>query len=95
MLAPKRYIPNLKNFSTFPFFNMRVMDMKAWQLYLGQSTFVVVMGIIFFLLMELIKALGLGNQPVITAGIGGLKTLTTGAVDESTGEELVAGIMPA
>ena len=36
-LAPNRYLPNLKNMSTFPFFNMKVDQMKAWQLYLGQS----------------------------------------------------------
>lgn len=93
MLAPKRYIPDAKNFSTFPFFNMKVVDMKAWQLYLGQSTFVVVMGLIFYAIIEFLKILGLAEQPILKAGVDGLQSLATGQVDTTSGKGLLSTVM--
>ena len=93
MDARRRYLPKVKNISTFPFFTMKVVDLKAWQLYIGQSTFVIVMGIVFFAILEFLRILGVDNNSVVSKATEGLKSIATGNVNADTGASVMNSIM--
>ena len=87
-----RYIPAAGNFSTFPFFNLPIVQMKAWQLYLGQSAFVFVMGAFFWVLVRLLRALGLGANPLVQDTTRGLKKFATGTQSADAAEEIMSSV---
>lgn len=91
--ARSRFLPSVKNFQPFPFFNMRVSEMKAWQLYVGQSSFVLVMGIVFYIIMEVIRMLGFGENKYVKTAAQGLQSLATGSVDSGSGASFMSGML--
>ena len=87
----KRFIPNAKAIGKAPYFTMKVVDMKAWQLYVGQSLFLVVVGIIFWLLTTLLESLGVKNK-YIDSGISAVKSVTTGDVTSQSGVDALKSV---
>ena len=71
---------------------MRLVDMKAWQLYVGHSFFIVLIGLFFWLLFNLLSALGLKNK-TLTSGLHGIENLATGQVTADTGINYIKSVM--
>lgn len=81
-MAP-RIMPTAKGLMRFPYFNMFIVDMKAWQLYVGQSVFVVFVGLFFYLLMVFLRATGISSLPGVSKSVGIIKNLAAGEVDSN------------
>lgn len=55
---------NTNSIARFPYFNMKVADMKAWQLYVGFGPWMFVLVLAFMLLRKLIELVGLKSKAV-------------------------------
>ena len=87
----KRFIPNTKSIGKAPYFTMKIVDMKAWQLYVGQSLFLVVIGIIFWLLTTLLATLGVKNK-YIDSSVSALRDVATGDVTAQSGVDALKSV---
>jgi hypothetical protein len=87
----KRFIPNTKAIGKAPYFTMKIVDMKAWQLYIGQSLFLVVVGIIFWLLNSLLRSLGIKNKYIDTS-VSALRNVATGEVTSQSGIDVLKSV---
>ena len=72
---------------------MRVGEMKAWQLYVGQSLFLVLIGLFFFFLKSILSSIGVKNE-YVDKSIGAVESIATGSVTSSSGVDVVTGILP-
>ena len=84
----KRFIPTRNGIGKMPYFMMRVVDMKAWQLYVGQSLFLVVMGILFWLLNSVLASLGVDNR-YLKSGVSAVRSVATGGVTADSGVDVL------
>jgi hypothetical protein len=73
-----RIMPKLDSVAMFPYFTMPVAHMRAWQLYVGQTTWVIFLGLLFWLISALIEATPLNRSPALKKGVSTLKDLATG-----------------
>lgn len=87
----KRFIPNSKAIGHIPYFTMKLVDMKAWQLYVGQSLFLIVVGIVFWLLNSLLSSLGVKNKYIDT-GVNAIKSVATGDVSPESGVDALKSV---
>ena len=70
----------------FPYFTMPVAKMHGWQLYMGHSLFVVVVGLLAYLLVEALRALGSPDK--LIKGVKVVESVAAGNVSASTGEQI-------
>ena len=75
-------------------FEKKVKDMKAWQLYVGQSMWVFFIGILFFLLTMILRKLSLLNSPLVKKSYGVVESIATGTATSSDGKKFASGMMP-
>lgn len=87
----KRFIPNAKSVGTAPFFTMRLVDMKAWQLYVGQSLFIIFMGLLSWLIISGLNSIGLSNK-YVDSGLQSLTKVTAGDVTSNTAVDAVTSL---
>jgi len=87
----KRFIPNVNAIGKAPYFTMKLFDMKAWQLYVGQSLFLVVVGIIFWLFSTFLATLGVKNK-YIDGGVAVIRNVATGDVTSQSGVDLLKNV---
>ena len=87
----KRFIPNSNAIGKAPYFTMKLVDMRAWQLYVGQSLFLIMAGIIFWLLKTLLTTLGVTNR-YIDGGVAAVRNIATGDVTSQSGVELLKSV---
>ena len=73
--AKKQLAVTTKNVKSFPFFGMKVPNMKAWQLYAGQSLFFFTMGLIVLAVMEILRMVGVGDSKLVVGLRSGIKEL--------------------
>lgn len=71
-------LPTKKGLLMFPFFNMHVVNMKGWQLYVGQTVWVVAIGLFFYLLMLALNMTGIGKLPGVVKGVRATQSLMSG-----------------
>lgn len=64
--------------SSFPYFNMYIGDMKAWQLYVGQTIWIASLAVIFFILNMLLDMTFLKNNSSIRKGVFIAEAISTG-----------------
>lgn len=73
----KRFVPNTASIGKAPYFNMNVHNMKAWQLYVGQSLFLLFVCLFFYALKKLITAAGV-SSPSLMRGLNTTKAVISG-----------------
>lgn len=87
----RRFLPNTKAIGKVPYFTMNIVDMKAWQLYVGQSLFLVIVGVIFWLLNSLLGSLGIKNKYIDT-GVSAIRNVATGDVTSQSGVDVLKSV---
>ena len=75
--------------SGFPYFNMKVVNMRGWQLHVGNSLFIIFVGLIFMLLDYLIKFAGLQSRATKFLKKHTKQIATGEGVDSSYAEQLL------
>ena len=64
-------------------FMRKVTELKAWELYVGQSLFFVLVAIFFFIIRRLLDMTPLGSDTRVIAGLTLGKSIGTGDVNGS------------
>lgn len=78
MALKNRLIPKVDRILDFPYFTMSVSNMKAWQLYVGASTWILFIVLIFQLVRYLLDMTPIRENAYVTQGIGAVENLALG-----------------
>ena len=74
-------------------FEKRVKEMKAWQLYVGQSMWLFFIGIFFFVLKLVIDKLFMPKSPVFRKGYNVVESIATGTATSGSGQKFASDIL--
>lgn len=80
----KRFVPTGAGVSQFPYFTMPVSDMKAWQLYVGQTMWLITLGVVFFIINMLVDMTFLKENKPVRKGLRIAEDISTGEGVNST-----------
>ena len=79
----KKLLPTSAGVVQWPYFMMKVSDMKAWQLYVGQTFWVALVGFFFWFVNMTLARVGI-ESPTVHQVSTGVEQLATGeGVDSS------------
>ena len=78
MQLKTRVFPKVSSVMDFPYFTMNVTDMKAWQLYVGVSTWVLFIVLLFQLVRYLLDMTPVRENRYLEQGLGAVESLALG-----------------
>ena len=74
-------------------FTKNVKNMKAWQLYVGQSMWLFFVGILFYLLKIVIDMTFLHKSKIFSKGFSLVKGIASGTVDADDGSAFASKVL--
>lgn len=74
----KRFYPNTSAIADFPYFTMNVFEMKGWQLYVGQTMWLITVGVIFLLINMFLDMTFLRSNEPLRRSIRVAEDISTG-----------------